>query len=196
VHCGRLSPEKKPHRSLAALSALRDAGVPAVLVVAGNGPQRERLERRARQASLPVHFTGFLGDRAEVASLLATADVALAPGPVETFGLAALEALACGTPVVVSAESALPEVVAAAGVAVPGEDFAAGVRTVLSWPSQARRAAARERAERFGWASAVGGFLDAHRVPQQPYQQAIEQNGPAILSPARSAAISALENAS
>lgn len=43
--------------------------------------------------------------------------MAIAPGPAETFGLAALEALACGTPVVVSAESALPEVVGDAGPA-------------------------------------------------------------------------------
>jgi alpha-1,6-mannosyltransferase len=177
VHCGRLSVEKKPQRSLDALAALRAAGVPAVLVVAGDGPQRERLAARARAASLPAHFTGFLGDRTELASLLATADVALAPGPVETFGLAALEALACGTPVVVSAASALPEVIGAAGAAVAGEDFAAGVRTVLSWPAPARRAAARDRAERFGWATAVGGFLAAHRVPQPPLQATIEQNG-------------------
>ena len=39
-------------------------------------------------------FTGFISSRAAVATLLATADVVLAPGPVETFGLAALEALA------------------------------------------------------------------------------------------------------
>lgn len=196
VHCGRLSAEKKPCRSLAALSALRTAGVPAVLVVAGDGPQRTRLEDRARDASLPACFTGFLGDRTELASLLATADVALAPGPVETFGLAALEALACGTPVVVSAESALPEVTGTAGVAVAGEDFAAGVQTVLSWPAAARRVAARARAERFGWSTAVGGFLDAHLVPQQPMQQAVEQNGPAAQPAGDRAAKLTLENAS
>src|SRR2546421_170646 len=82
-----------------------------------------------------------------LAGLLAAADVVLAPGPVETFGLAALEALACGTPVVVSASSALPEVIGAAGVAVAGEDFADGVRTVLARPALERRAAARRRAE-------------------------------------------------
>jgi alpha-1,6-mannosyltransferase len=98
--------------------------------------------------------------------LLATADVVLAPGPVETFGLAALEALACGTPVVVSADSALPEVIGSAGVSATGEDFAAGVCTVLSWPSEKRRAAARARAEEFGWEASVGGFLAAHGVSE------------------------------
>jgi alpha-1,6-mannosyltransferase len=164
VHCGRLSPEKKPHRSLAALAALRAAGIPAVLVVAGDGPLRRRLARHAARAALPVHFTGFISDRAALAALLASADVAVAPGPAETFCLAALEALACGTPVVVSAAAAAGEVIGGAGVSVAGDDFAAGITTVLSWPAQARRAAARQRAETFGWPAAVRGFLAAHQA--------------------------------
>ena len=134
VHCGRLSAEKKPQRSLTTLASLRASGLPVRLVVAGDGPLRPHLERRAARAGLPVTFAGFLPGRADLAALLASADVALAPGPAETFGLAALEALACGTPVVVSAESALPEVVGEAGASVPGEDLAAGVRAVLARP--------------------------------------------------------------
>ena len=162
VHCGRLSAEKKPQRSLTTLATLRASGLPVRLVVAGDGPLRPRLERRAARAGLPVTFAGFLSGRADLAALLASADVALAPGPAETFGLAALEALACGTPVVVSAESALPEVAGEAGASVPGEDLAAGVRAVLARPERARRAAARARAEQFGWATAVRGFLAVH----------------------------------
>ena len=162
VHCGRLSAEKKPQRSLTTLATLRAEGVPVRLVVAGGGPLRTRLGRRAARAGLPVTFTGFLAGRAELAALLASADVAIAPGPAETFGLAALEALACGTPVVVSAESALPEVVGDAGASVPGEDLAAGVRAVLARPERARRAAARARAERYDWDTAARGFLAVH----------------------------------
>lgn len=162
VHCGRLSIEKKPHRSVAALAGLRSAGTDAVLVIAGDGPLRRRLERRARRARLPVAFAGFITDPKVLAGLLASADVVIAPGPVETFGLAALEALACGTPVVVSADSALPEVIGTAGVAVRGEDFAAGAATVLGWPCAPRRAAARKRAEEFGWPAAVAAFLGVH----------------------------------
>jgi alpha-1,6-mannosyltransferase len=161
VHCGRLSAEKKPQRSLATLATLRAAGMPVRLVVAGEGPLRSRLARRAARAGLPVTFAGFLPGRADLAALLASADVAIAPGPAETFGLAALEALACGTPVVVSAESALPEVVGEAGASVPGEDLAAGVRAVLARPEPARRAAARARAEQYDWDTATRGFLAA-----------------------------------
>jgi alpha-1,6-mannosyltransferase len=162
VHCGRLSAEKKPQRSLATLASLCAAGLPVRLVVAGEGPLRPRLARRAAEAGLPVTFAGFLPGRADLAALLASADVAIAPGPAETFGLAALEALACGTPAVVSAESALPEVVGAAGASVPGEDLAAGVRAVLARPEAARRAAARARAEQYDWDTANRGFLAAH----------------------------------
>jgi len=164
VHCGRLSPEKKPQRSLNTLATLRARGLPARLVMAGDGPLRQRLEHHATRAALPVTFAGFLPDRAGLAALLASADVAIAPGPVETFGLAALEALACGTPVVVSAESALPEVVGDAGASVAGEDLAAGVISVLARPEQRRRAAARARAERYGWPAAVRAFLGIHRA--------------------------------
>jgi alpha-1,6-mannosyltransferase len=166
VHCGRLSAEKKPQRSLTTLATLRASGLPVRLVVAGDGPLRPRLERRAARAGLPVTFVGFLPGRADLAALLASADVALAPGPAETFGLAALEALACGTPVVVSAESALPEVAGEAGASVAGQDLAAGVRAVLARPEQARRAAARARAEQYDWATAVRGFLAVHGAGQ------------------------------
>jgi alpha-1,6-mannosyltransferase len=165
VHCGRLSVEKKPHRSLAALGGLRDAGVDAVLVVAGDGPLRGRLERIARRRKLPVTFAGFVTDPKNLATLLACADAVIAPGPVETFGLAALEALACGTPVAVSAASALPEVVGTAGVAVHGEDFADGVRELLARDPAGRRGAARARAEEFGWPASVAAFLSVHCAP-------------------------------
>ena len=162
VHCGRLSAEKRPQRSLTTLASLRAAGLPVRLVVAGDGPLRARLVRRATRTGLPVTFAGFLSGRADLAALLASADVAIAPGPAETFGLAALEALACGTPVVVSAESALPEVVGDAGASVPGEDLAAAVLAVLARPERSRRAAARARAEQYDWGTAARGFLAAH----------------------------------
>jgi len=162
VHCGRLSPEKKPDRSLTTVATLRAQGLPVRMIMAGDGPLRHRLQRRAAQERLPVEFPGFVSNRAALAELLGGADVVIAPGPAETFGLAALEALACGTPVVVSAESALPEVIGDAGASVAGEDLAQGVHELLARPEAARREAARERAELFGWPSAVDAFLNIH----------------------------------
>ncbi len=142
VHCGRLSVEKRADRSIDALAALRAAGVDARLVVMGEGPLRARLQRQA--AGLPVDFTGFIADRPTVAAMLASADVALAPGPHETFGLAALESLACGTPVVVSRTSALAEIITADSGALADNDpaaIAAAVRAVVDQPAQTVAAA-------------------------------------------------------
>ncbi len=164
VLCSRLSTEKRPELALDALEALRSTGPGAVLAVAGTGPLRSRLAAAAARRRLPVHFLGHLAGRAAVADLLGCADVVLAPGPVETFGLAALEALACGTPVAVHRGSALPELVGTAGVAAEptGAGFAEAVRELLARPEPARRAAARAQAERYGWPAAVAAFLAAH----------------------------------
>ena len=133
-------------------------------MVAGAGPLRQALEAEARERALPVRFLGFVSDPA---ALLATADISIAPGPIETFGLAALEALASGTPVVCSSESALPEVIGDAGLAADGEGpaYVTAIQTLLGRPDVARRAAARAQAERFPWSAAVAGFLAAHGVP-------------------------------
>ncbi|GGK49098.1 glycosyltransferase [Nocardia camponoti] len=168
VHCGRLSVEKRVDRSIEAVGALSRAGMPTRLVVAGDGPRRDALERRAKTLpTLPggmpaVHFTGFISDRAMVAKLLATADVSLAPGPHETFGLAALEALAAGTPVVASRSSALADIVTAECGAIAADRpraFAQAVTDVLAMPTIGRRRAARTRAEQFTWPRAVEGML-------------------------------------
>lgn len=165
VHCSRLSPEKRPDRPILALAELRRRGVPASLVVIGEGPRRRSLESKAE--GLPVRFLGHVADRAFLARLLATADVAIAPGPVETFGLAALEALASGTPVVVSRESALPEVIGAAGLAADDEPaaYADAIEEMLARDPSDRRQVARDQAARFDWQTAVNGFLRAHETP-------------------------------
>ncbi|MEV6978989.1 glycosyltransferase [Kitasatospora sp. NPDC093806] len=167
VLCSRLSTEKRPEHALDALAALHAAGRPAVLAVAGTGPLRARLAARAARQGLPVHFLGHLAGRAAVARLLGCADAVLAPGPVETFGLAAMEALACGTPVVVNRGSALPELIGTAGLpAEPtGAGYAEAVRELLARPEPDRRAAARAQAERYGWPAAVAAFLTAHGAP-------------------------------
>jgi alpha-1,6-mannosyltransferase len=160
VHCGRLSVEKRADRSIDAVAALCAAGVEVRLVIVGDGPLRAKLQRQA--ARLPIDFTGFISDRHSVAELLASADVALAPGPHETFGLAALESLACGTPAVVSRTSALGEIITADCGALADNDpmaIARAVSAIVRLPEGHRRASARRRAEMFTWRRAAVGML-------------------------------------
>jgi alpha-1,6-mannosyltransferase len=162
VHCGRLSVEKHAHRSIDTIAALRGSGVDARLVIVGEGPLRTRLERQA--ARLPVDFTGYVGCRDTVAGILASADVALAPGPHETFGLAALEALACGTPAVVSNTSALAEILTSDSGAAADNDphaIARAVTSIIGRPERLRRDGARLRAEEFTWPRSAAGMLSA-----------------------------------
>lgn len=157
----RLSAEKRPAIGVDTVRELVKRGRPVHLVVAGDGPLRGRLERVAR--GLPVTFVGHV-PTTDLAALLASADVALAPGPVETFGLAALEALACGTPVVVNKRSALPSVAGDAGRAVEGCGicFADAVEALSARPPAQVRANAHARALEFHWANTVERFLAVH----------------------------------
>ena len=164
VMASRLSREKRPDLAVETIRELRRRGLNARLVVAGDGAMRDQLEKQSE--GLPVQWRGFVPDREELAALMADADVVLAPGPVETFGLAALEALACGTPVVVNRHSALPEVVGSAGRAAASSGFvmADAVMDLLTVDEPVRRHAARRRAEQFSWDATVRGFLDLHQL--------------------------------
>jgi alpha-1,6-mannosyltransferase len=169
VLCSRLSREKRPDLAVEALRVLHVAGCPARLVVAGSGPLAASLRRRAR--GLPVEMVGHLAERSSVAGLLASADVVLAPGPVETFGLAALEALACGTPVVAASTSAVAELVGGgAGRSARPEPpaLAAAVASLLAVPEAQRRQAARTRAELFPWSRTIDTMLALHGLAGPP----------------------------
>jgi N-acetyl-alpha-D-glucosaminyl L-malate synthase BshA len=84
--------------------------VPAHLLMVGDGPDLDRASRLARDRGLDdrVHF---LGEQDQVLPLLSIADVFLLPSSQESFGLAALEAMACEVPVVASNVGGLPEVI-------------------------------------------------------------------------------------
>lgn len=111
VHCGRLSPEKKPERSIEALRVLINRGINARLIVVGTGPLYKKLYNSSRD--IPVTFWGYVANKNLLAEIIASADVSIAPGPIETFCLAALESLASGTPVVASETSAVGEFILA-----------------------------------------------------------------------------------
>lgn len=143
---------------------------PCRLVLVGDGPERSPAERRIRALGLGDRVA-FLGKQDRFAALLGQADVFLLPSETESFGLAALEALSCGVPVVASRVGGLPEVVdhGETGYLAPVGDVAAMVEHVLAlvgdaarWRAFSRRA--RERVlERFRLEPAVDRYEALYR---------------------------------
>ena len=163
VHAGRLSREKSPHLAVATAVELHRRGVPLCLDVYGVGPHRDELVELAGDA--PVRFQGYVDSPARLSRALAHADVALSVCPGETFGLAVLEALASGTPVVTAdrggARELVDETSGGWGAPEPGT-LADAVLEVAARPVARRRAAARARAEHYPWSATVGSLLDVH----------------------------------
>lgn len=149
-------------------------------MIVGTGPLERRL--RAAAAELPVTFLDPPAGPPEAAALLATVDVLLSPAPGGTFGMSALRALACGTPVVGTRSGALVDLVGVAGL--DGRDrsvqasggatwshpaaFATAVTDLAALPTSERRLSARALAERFPWQATVDRMLALHRGGQRP----------------------------
>ncbi len=104
-YTGRHGPEKNLGEAIDAVS-----GTGVSHAVEGDGPAREEWEARAREADADICFLGFL-DREELPAFYSALDAFVFPSPVETQGLVALEATACGTPVVAVDAGALTEFV-------------------------------------------------------------------------------------
>lgn len=109
-YCGRLSREKGLEFLLRAVSTLGDAGRHVRLVLIGDGPERQSLEKLSMEPGLSgrVIFTGFLRDAEEAISAL---DLFVLPSLTEGTPMALLEAMAVGVPVVASAVGGIPSVV-------------------------------------------------------------------------------------
>ena len=91
------------------MAKLLEKGGTAKLIMVGDGPERLKAESLAKELGVLRHIR-FLGKQEQVEQLLSMSDVFLLPSGSETFGLAALEAMACGVPVVSTNIGGLPEV--------------------------------------------------------------------------------------
>ena len=110
VHVSNFRPVKRPVDCVEILARVRERGVAARLVMVGDGSERSRAEHRARCLGLERHCS-FVGKQPRIVDYLSIADVMLVPSELESFGLAALEAMACEVPVVASRVGGIPEVV-------------------------------------------------------------------------------------
>lgn len=110
VHVSNFRPVKRAGDTVEILARLRQEGLPVKLLLVGDGPDRVPTEHLARKLGV-YEDVRFLGKQDPVEEILSIADVFLMPSGSETFGLAALEGMACGVPVVSSDIGGLPELV-------------------------------------------------------------------------------------
>ncbi len=156
VYAGRFAPEKHLDVLAAAVGRL---GPRYVLLALGAGPTPPRGDR--------VRVQPFVGDGARLAAVLASADAFVHAGDQETFGLAALEAMACGTPVVACAAEGLAELVdASVGMPVhrcEAEAFAQAITALFTRDRIDRAMAARRRAEAHDWRRVLPALAGHYR---------------------------------
>jgi len=167
---GRRDPYKNLPLLIEAFARLRPEFPDARLRVIGpSDPRYPEAENRA--AALGVaEFIEWIGyaDFERLVEAYQSASVFAMPSRYEGFGLPALEAMACGAPVVCSDAASLPEVVGDAAVRVPPDDVAAlasALRRVLADPAFASvlRARGLDRAAAFSWRRAAEATLDVYR---------------------------------
>ena len=166
-----LRPEKNPIQLVEAVARLRARAIPARALFIGDGPMRAGVEARARSLGVAaaVSITGL---QADVRPLLGACDaVVLCSTAVETFSLAALEAMALARPVV------QPRIGGAAEMTVPGEDgelFPVGdTGSLVERLAALAEPARRERMGRRARESVESRFSEASMVER--YEQALGQ---------------------
>ena len=145
VHTSNFRPLKRVPDVVRVFQRVREE-IPAVLVLVGDGPDRPETESVVEQFGLQEHVR-FLGQLKVVVDILQAADLFLLPSTSESFGLGALEAMACGTPVIASSVGGLRQIIQPGenGLAFPYEDharLAALIEEILSDEALGRRLAA------------------------------------------------------
>ena len=110
VHVSNFRPVKRPVDCIEILARVLQKGVNTRLVMVGDGSERTNVEHRARCLGVYEKCV-FVGKQPNIVDYLSAADVLLLPSEQESFGLAALEAMACEVPVIASLVGGIPEVV-------------------------------------------------------------------------------------
>jgi len=163
LHMSNLRPVKQPLDVIRIFHGLvNHAPASMALWVLGEGPMQPEMIRLARDLGIADRVR-FLGERNPVGPIVASADLMLLPSREEAFGLSALEAMACGVPVLAAAAGGLPEVVrdSETGFLFPPGDMNTAIRlgTELLTNDELRRrmgeSARKDALHRFNMADIV-----------------------------------------
>lgn len=171
VHVSNFRPVKNAKMVVEIFHRLRQEDHPIKLLLVGDGPDRMPAEHLARELGI-YDDVRFMGKQEAVQEILSVADIFVMPSGSETFGLAALEAMACGVPVVASNIGGLPELIdhGENGFLCPVNNvdaFAERIRQIISSDTlQAKMGAAALK-------KAKDSFDNAHVIPM--YEQLYEQ---------------------
>lgn len=183
LYVGRFDPRKGIETLVRAVAQCQKAGIPAhqplqLMIVGGSeadhldGQERQRIERLVTELGL-ADQTVFAGQISHTLLPLyyTAADVCVIPSHYEPFGLVAIEAMACGTPVIASDVGGLKFTVVPeeTGLLVPPQDaeaFAHAIERVLTdepWAQKLRRQAPMRVQQNFSWSGVAAGLSDLYR---------------------------------
>jgi len=182
---GRIEPRNGLGTLLDAMPRILARYPRAVLTVAGEGPWRSYYQRRARELGASVRFAGqVFADRP---AYYGSADLYLCPTTIASFGVTLLEAMACGTPMIVSDNLGFRSVVdgSAEAVLIPKDDPDVWAETTLALLGDPERRAAmgragRAKAARFAWPRIARAELGV-------YERVLGRKASAAVSPASEA---------
>jgi alpha-1,6-mannosyltransferase len=176
LYAGRLAPEKNLGLLMETMEQLVSAEPGCHLLIAGEGMEKEKLRQRA-DARLPgrVHFLGFVKDREDLADLYANCDVFLHPNPNEPFGIAPLEAMASGLPLVAPNSGGVTSYASGDNAWLVEPTAAAFADAVLEVLRNAQLRAARVEAAsamagRFAWPNVAADYLDLYEEMLRLFQ--------------------------
>ena len=175
MHLSNFRPVKRVTDVIEIFALVREK-MPAKLVMIGDGPDRGAAEYLARKKKISKDVI-FMGKQDQVEAKLCVADLFLLPSDLESFGLAALEAMACEVPVIATNAGGLPEVVTHGvdGFLITPRDVAAGGKYAIDILSRADRGREMGKLARI---NARKNYCSNDVIPQYEayYRKVIEQS--------------------
>jgi len=186
LYVGRFAPSKGADRLLAAMAYLRKLSRMRLLIVGGDGhhtPEVQNLHKLSRELGIKDNVT-FVGriEQDRLPTYYNAADILVVPSRYESFGLVALESLACGTPVVTTPVGAVDNILreGETGHVVQNgspRSLADGIKAHISGRNTFAADVIRESILEFGWGNVAPAMIEEYATVMRRHQIASESSG-------------------